>query len=293
MCCVQLLIKSHKRFRATEMHSSTNRIMIYVYGSLGHISSYFTTPLNERLLWFQFWRSRCMRYSLRECFSWWLRRRCMLWGSPSNEGCFWLASVTARLQKSRSRNKRPGIPYRRCWCVWCPWWRWWWGRTRTDSWTWSPSAYPNTTCREHRDHEQSRLNMFLFFERILLQFFSAAYTHLQNFASFFQNFTHIYIYAFSRRFYPERLTLHSSYSFTFDQLMLSLGIEPMILALLAPCSTIWATGKLYSLYTQIQELHTKCKMPHISCKMKHCIQNITKHISKANTFAIILIPVRS
>ncbi len=51
-----------------------------------------------------------------------------------------------------------------------------------------------------------------------------------------------YIYAFSRRFYPKRLTLHSSYSFTFDQLLLSLGIEPMILALLAPCSTTWATG---------------------------------------------------
>ncbi len=34
-----------------------------------------------------------------------------------------------------------------------------------------------------------------------------------------------------------------SYSFTFYQLLLSLGIEPMILALLAPCSTIWATGK--------------------------------------------------
>ncbi len=55
---------------------------------------------------------------------------------------------------------------------------------------------------------------------------------------------YIYIYAFSRRFYPKRLTLHSSYSFTFYQLLLSLGIEPMILALLAPCSTIWATGKL-------------------------------------------------
>ncbi len=54
---------------------------------------------------------------------------------------------------------------------------------------------------------------------------------------------YIYIYAFSRRFYPKRLILHSSYSFTFDQLLLSLGIEPMILALLAPCSTIWATGK--------------------------------------------------
>ncbi len=33
--------------------------------------------------------------------------------------------------------------------------------------------------------------------------------------------------------------------FTFYQLLLSLGIEPMILALLAPCSTIWATGKLF------------------------------------------------
>ncbi len=51
------------------------------------------------------------------------------------------------------------------------------------------------------------------------------------------SFIYIYIYAFSRHFYPKRLTLHSSYSFTFYQLLLSLGIEPMILALLAPCST--------------------------------------------------------
>ncbi len=34
---------------------------------------------------------------------------------------------------------------------------------------------------------------------------------------------------------------------TFYQLLLSLGIEPMILALLAPCSTSWATGKLQGL----------------------------------------------
>ncbi len=52
-------------------------------------------------------------------------------------------------------------------------------------------------------------------------------------------------FAFSRCFYPKRLTLHSSYSFIFYQLLLSLGLEPMILALLAPCSTIWATGKLW------------------------------------------------
>ncbi len=32
---------------------------------------------------------------------------------------------------------------------------------------------------------------------------------------------------------------------TFYQLLLSLGIEPMILALLTPCSTSWATGKLF------------------------------------------------
>ncbi len=57
-----------------------------------------------------------------------------------------------------------------------------------------------------------------------------------------------YIYAFSRRFYPKRLTLHSSYSFTFYQLLLPLGIEPMILALLVPCSTIWATGKPLSYF---------------------------------------------
>ncbi len=33
---------------------------------------------------------------------------------------------------------------------------------------------------------------------------------------------------------------------TVYQLLLSLGIEPMILALLAPCSTIWATGKPFT-----------------------------------------------
>ncbi len=39
-------------------------------------------------------------------------------------------------------------------------------------------------------------------------------------------YIYIYIYAFSRRFYPERLTLHSSYSFTFDQLLLSWESNP-------------------------------------------------------------------
>ncbi len=53
----------------------------------------------------------------------------------------------------------------------------------------------------------------------------------------------ICIYAFSRRFYPKRLTLltvHSGYTF-FGQYMCSLGIEPTF-ALLTQCSNHWATG---------------------------------------------------
>ncbi len=80
----------------------------------------------------------------------------------------------------------------------------------------------------------------------------------------------IYIYAFSRRFYPKRLTLHSSYSFTFYQLLLSLGIEPMLLALLAPCSTIWATGKpqtcmsFFLLHVEQKTMVTKLDIHRIS-----------------------------
>ncbi len=45
-----------------------------------------------------------------------------------------------------------------------------------------------------------------------------------------------YIYAFSRRFYPKRLTVHSGYTF-FCQYVCSLGIEPTTFALLTQCST--------------------------------------------------------
>ncbi len=40
---------------------------------------------------------------------------------------------------------------------------------------------------------------------------------------FFQYYIYIYIYAFSRRFYPKRLTVHSGYTF-FYQYVCSLGI---------------------------------------------------------------------
>ncbi len=41
---------------------------------------------------------------------------------------------------------------------------------------------------------------------------------------------YIYIHAFSRRFYPKRLTVHSGYTF-FCQYVCSLGIEPTTFAL--------------------------------------------------------------
>ncbi len=52
----------------------------------------------------------------------------------------------------------------------------------------------------------------------------------------------IYIYAFSRRFYPKWLTVHSGYTFFVS--MCSLGIEPTTFALLTQCSNHWATGTL-------------------------------------------------
>ncbi len=57
----------------------------------------------------------------------------------------------------------------------------------------------------------------------------------------------IYIYAFRRRFYPKRLTVHSGYAFSFVS-MCSLGIEPTTFALLTQCST-----------TEPQE-HTLCNV---------------------------------
>ncbi len=46
------------------------------------------------------------------------------------------------------------------------------------------------------------------------------------------SYIYIYIYAFSRRFYPKRLTLHYTWLY-----MCSLGIEPTTFALLTQCST--------------------------------------------------------
>ncbi len=57
----------------------------------------------------------------------------------------------------------------------------------------------------------------------------------------YMQYIYIYVYAFSRRFYPKRLTVYSGYTF-FCQYVCSLGIEPTTFALLTQCSNHWATG---------------------------------------------------
>ncbi len=98
---------------------------------------------------------------------------------------------------------------------------------------------------------------------------------------------YIYIYAFSRRFYPKRLTLHSSYSY-----LLSLGFEPMILTLLAPCSTSWATGKLNGL----KLARKKMKLIYFSddttlprlCKWKFLCQLWSVQLAYRQTWCVVI-----
>ncbi len=52
----------------------------------------------------------------------------------------------------------------------------------------------------------------------------------------FPSYSYIYINAFSRRFYPKWLTVHSGYT-CYCQYMCSLGIEPTTFVLLTQCST--------------------------------------------------------
>ncbi len=54
----------------------------------------------------------------------------------------------------------------------------------------------------------------------------------------------IYIYAFSRCFYPKRLTVHSGYTF-FCQHVCSLGVEPTNVFAANTMLYHWATGTLY------------------------------------------------
>ncbi len=88
------------------------------------------------------------------------------------------------------------------------------------------------SCSEYLQH---MLLCWWCFLNLLGIFYLNVFFHLQC--------IYIYIYAFSRRFYPKRLTVHSGYTF-FCQYVCSLGIEPTTFALLMQCSNHWATGTL-------------------------------------------------
>ncbi len=66
----------------------------------------------------------------------------------------------------------------------------------------------------------------------------------------------IYINAFSRRFYPKRLTVHSGYTFIVS--MCSLGIEPTTFALQTQCSTTEPQEHLYNIYKSLKVTIPKC-----------------------------------
>ncbi len=57
----------------------------------------------------------------------------------------------------------------------------------------------------------------------------------------YQGIIYIYIYAFSRHFYPKRLTVHSGYTFI-CQYVCSLGIEPTTFCVTNAMLYPWATG---------------------------------------------------
>ncbi len=76
------------------------------------------------------------------------------------------------------------------------------------------------------------------------QFLVAIYFHSRSMAT--GNCLHLHLHLADAFIQSDLHCIQVTVStFFFYQLLLSLGIEPMILALLAPCSTIWATGKRF------------------------------------------------
>ncbi len=82
-----------------------------------------------------------------------------------------------------------------------------------------------------------------------------------------------YIYAFSRRFCPKRLTVHSGYTFFFYQYVCSLGIEPRdsIFEFCASNAMLyhWATGTLYATSLVVFQKVSLLQF-YLHCKTQRC-----------------------
>ncbi len=84
-------------------------------------------------------------------------------------------------------------------------------------------------------------------QKIALNIYLIKYLHRKYIGIYYGFFMKIFTFTFMHladAFIQSDLHCIQVTVSTFYQLLLSLGIEPMILALLAPCSTSWATGKL-------------------------------------------------
>ncbi len=100
----------------------------------------------------------------------------------------------------------------------------------------------------------------------------------------FQHRPTFYIYAFSRPFYPKRLTVHSGYTF-YCQYMCSLGIEPTTFALLTQCSTT-EPEEIRGMHPVLNFKHNPFPIPISACLIEtnkeSCVPyiNITVSINK-------------
>ncbi len=74
---------------------------------------------------------------------------------------------------------------------------------------------------------------------------------------------YIYIYAFSRLFYPKRLTVHSGYTF-FSQYVCSLGIEPTTFCADNTMLYHWATGTQFGFCVDLRVRHSRKHYMHES-----------------------------
>ncbi len=76
-----------------------------------------------------------------------------------------------------------------------------------------------------------------------------------------------YIYAFSRRFYPKWLTVHSGYTVLY-QYMCFLGIEPTTFALLTQCSTTEPQEHIWAAFLQTSHSLTSRRSPFPRMQLK-------------------------
>ncbi len=90
-------------------------------------------------------------------------------------------------------------------------------------------------------------------------------------ASSFLLLSYIYIYAFSRRFYPKRLTVHSGYT-CFITMCVPWESNPQAFALLTQCSTTEPQENLLLLHIQLAQPPLPSYEQRVSCSSRPCLK---------------------